>query len=105
MKGSRTLRLIRRLENQSSADNDTAIATVRGPLIQERSGIHGCGRNTEVAGIRGVEHVGAELYSHPVFSPTTRVLDDPEVHIANAVGAQDVTSGAAETFARGSRSG
>lgn len=100
---SGALRYEEQLEDQSSAENDTAIAAVRRPLVKERPGVHRGRRDAEVAGVRGVEHVGPELRANAL--PYASVLDDPEVEVANTIGAQDVTAGAAEALARGSRSG
>ena len=91
------------LEDQSSAEDDAAVTAVRRPLVEERPGVHRSCRDTEVAGVRGVEHVSPELRTHVLTD--ARVLDDPEIQVADSVSSQDVSAGATEPFTNGSRTG
>ncbi len=49
------------LEGVTQAQNDAAFASVRAPLIEEVSGVDASFGNTEIARIRRIEQIGAEL--------------------------------------------
>ena len=82
------------LEDQSSANDYATVAAVSRPLVQESARTNRRRRNTKVARIGRIEHVGPQL--QPRVFANARVLDDSEVEVANTVRAEDVAAGTAE---------
>src|SRR6266508_1190141 len=77
------------LERVTQAQHNATVAAVSRPLVEEVGAGDGSVRDSEVASISHVEHVGAEL--HPVALEHGGVLQYDEVEVLNAVCPHDVT--------------
>ena len=77
-------------ERVSQRNPNSPVATIGRPLVQEVRRIYLSRRNTEVAGVREVEHLDAEL--NGVVFADAGVLDDSQVNVIDTVGAKRVAA-------------
>ena len=91
----RAIREICGLEHVAQRDDDSAISAVGSPLIEEVGGVDAPLRNAEVARVRRVIHLSPELYILPL--PDSGVLDESEIHVTDAIGAEGVAADVTHT--------
>src|SRR5258708_38160248 len=92
-------------EGVLQAEEDSSVAAVGGPFIEEPGGV-GDARfgDAEVARIRQVEEVGAKL--KPVApGKQARRLRGTQVYVADTIGTQDVATQVAEAVTQGACQG
>lgn len=88
-----------KLEDVSQTEDDTTVATVGAPLVEEVRGVDAAFRNTEVARIGGVIEFRPKL--NPLVLTDPGVLEDSQIHVVDAISPKDIAAGA--TYALGRR--
>ena len=85
-----------RLKHVTDTDDDPPVPSVCPPLIQEVVRINCRVGNTEVSRVSEIEEIGAELQTLILTNP--RVLQNSEINVVDSVGAQDISSGIANSL-------
>lgn len=89
---------LRSLEDVAQADDDAAAAAVGAPLVEEVPRVDAPIGDAEVARVGRVEEVGPDL--QPLALADPRGLQDADVYVVYAVGAQDVAPRVADALPR-----